>query len=155
MGMSFSAKGSIFILRVVLGWLMFYAGITKMLDPNWTAANYIASTATFEGFYNWLISPGVIDVINLLNVWGLTLLGVSLILGIFVRLSSFLGAILMFLYYLPVLDFPYAGSHSFLVDEHIIYIFIFLLFITVDAGKIYGFDDEIKRTALRLFKKKN
>ena len=34
-------KISLFFLRVFLGGLFFYAGITKVLDPSWTAAGYL------------------------------------------------------------------------------------------------------------------
>src|SRR3989338_4979846 len=34
-------KFSLFLLRIAMGWLMFYAGITKILDPNWSAAEYL------------------------------------------------------------------------------------------------------------------
>lgn len=133
-------KLSILILRLALGFLMFYAGITKVMDPSWSAAGYIKSAKAFSPFYNFLLSPSVLPVINFLNEWGLTLLGLSLIFGIFVRLSSVLGIILMILYYLPILKFPYVGDHSYLVDAHIIYSSVLFLFIIFNAGKVFGFD---------------
>jgi len=48
--------------------------------------------------------------------------------------------LLMILYYLPVLSFPYAGEHSFLVDEHIIYITTFLVLFASNAGTVWGLD---------------
>jgi len=62
------------------------------------------------------------------------------LLGIFVRLSSKLGAILMLLYYIPILKFPYVGTHSFLVDEHIIYVFLLLLLGELKAGRYWGLE---------------
>ncbi|MBM2817840.1 MAG: DoxX family protein [Parcubacteria group bacterium] len=138
--MTKSQKFSILILRLSLGFLMFYAGITKVTDPSWSAAGYINGAKAFSPFYNFLLSPSVLPVINFLNEWGLTLLGVSLIFGVFVRLSSVLGIVLMILYYLPILKFPYAGEHSYLVDEHIIYSAALLLLMSFNAGRIFGFD---------------
>jgi thiosulfate dehydrogenase [quinone] large subunit len=134
------SKFSLFLLRVSLGWLMFYAGITKVLDPGWSAAGYLQSAKTFSGFYQWLALPANSGWINFLNEWGLTLLGLSLILGIGVRFSSVLGAALMLLYYFPILEFPYAGAHSYIVDEHIIYALVLVLFAAVRAGRIYGLE---------------
>lgn len=131
-------KASLFLLRLALGWLMFYAGITKVLDPSWSAAGYLKGAATFAGFYQLLLAPQVLPVINFLNAWGLTLLGVSLIVGLGVRLSSVLGAALMLLYYFPVLTFPYIKPHSFLVDEHIVYILVLVYFAAVRAGRTWG-----------------
>lgn len=134
------AKLSIFALRVSLGWIMFYAGITKILDPSWSAVGYIKSAKTFPAFYSWITEPYLINWVNLLNEWGLTLLGIALILGIFTRLSAVLGSLLMFMYYLVALDFPRAGAHSFIIDEHIIYILALILLANVQAGKIWGLE---------------
>ena len=119
---------------------MFYAGITKILNPEWSAAGYLANAKTFAGFYAWLLQPGFLPVINFINEWGLTFLGISLLLGVFVRLSSVLGAVLMLLYYFPVLDFPYL-EHAFLVDDHIIYAAALLFFASVRAGRVWGLDN--------------
>lgn len=123
-----------------MGWLMFYAGITKVLNPNWSAAEYLKGAKLFAGFYNWLLGPSILTAVNFLNEWGLTLLGISLILGIGVRLSSILGAALMLLYYFP-LGFPYPNPHSYIVDEHIIYALILLYFAAIQTGRIYGLEE--------------
>lgn len=130
-------KLSLFILRLSLGFLMFYAGVTKVMDSSWSAAGYIKGAKAFASFYNFLLNPSVLPIINFLNEWGLTLLGVSLIFGIFVRLSSVFGIILMILYYLPILKFPYVGEHSYLVDEHIIYSLVLALLFAFNAGKVF------------------
>ena len=77
-------KITLFLLRLSLGWYMFYAGITKVLDPSWSAEGYLKGAKFLPGFYTWLTSPGILPIVNFVNEWGLTLLGVSLILGIFV-----------------------------------------------------------------------
>lgn len=134
-------KISLFLLRLSMGWFMFYAGITKVIDPTWSAAGYLRGAKTFVEFYQWLVSPGILPIVNFVNEWGLTLLGVSLILGIGVRLSSILGAVLMLLYYFPVLDFPYPNPHSYLVDEHIIYALTLLLLASLRAGRVWGLEN--------------
>ncbi len=138
-------KITFFVLRITMGWYMFYAGITKVLDPSWSAEGYIRGANHFVWFYQWLLHPNILPVINFLNAWGLTLLGISLILGIFVRLSSIFGALLMFLYYLAALNFPYPNEHAYLVDEHIIYIIVLLLFYSFHVGKVWGIDHFIYR----------
>jgi len=130
---------SLFLLRISLGWLMFYAGITKVLHPAWSAEGYLKGAKAFVSFYQFLASPSVLPFINFVNEWGLTLLGVSLILGIGVRLSSVLGAILMLLYYLP-LGFPYPDTHSFIIDDHVIYMFALLLIGSLSAGRVFGLE---------------
>lgn len=132
-------KIALLFLRVVFGWMYLYAGATKIADPAWSAAGYLQTAKTAAWFYQFLLQPNILPFINFVNEWGLLLLGISLILGIFVRVSSILGIALMFLYYLVVLNFPYVG-HSFLVDEHIIYIGILATFAAIGAGRIWGLD---------------
>ena len=135
--------------RITMGWLMFYAGITKVMDPQWTAAGYARSAKTFTGLYEFFASTEQISLINFVNKWGLTLLGISLILGIGVRLSSSLGAILMIFYYLPALQFPYVGEHSYIVDEHIIYALLMIYFAIVRAGRYWGLEKWFSDTLLK------
>lgn len=132
---------TLFFLRIVLGWLFFYAGITKLLNPGWSAASYLKGAKTFTLFYQWLLQPQMLPITNVVNEWGLTLLGLSLIFGIFVRLSSILGAVLMLLYYFPILNFPYPNKNSLLVDQHIVYASALLLLGSLKAGRIFGLEE--------------
>lgn len=133
-------KIALLLLRIAIGWIMFYSGITKILNPDWSSIGYLENAKTFEGLYAWLAQTNILPIINFVNEWALLLLGVSLILGIFVRLSSLLGTVLMLLYYLPGLTFPYIEPHSFIIDEHIIYILVMLVFVATKAGRMWGLD---------------
>ncbi len=139
--MNQTQKTTLLLLRVSIGWLFFYAGITKVLNPNWSAAGYLNNAKTFTDFYHWLASPSVIHYTNFFNEWGLTLIGAALILGIFVRLSSTLGALMMALYYFPVLVFPKVGANAYIVDDHIIYALVLLFLGAVRAGRYFGLEN--------------
>lgn len=115
-----------------------YAGITKVIDPNWSAGGYIKGAKTFPWFYDMFLGDNILPVISFLNKWGLLLVGISLLVGLCVRLSSYFGALLMALYYFPILAFPYVGVRSYLVDEHVMYFFVMVVFISFDAGLTYG-----------------
>ncbi len=138
--MSKFQKLSLLALRLGMGWLFFYAGVTKITDPAWSAAGYLKNAKTFTGFYEWLASPAVLPLTNFLNEWGLTIIGAALIIGLFTKLGSWLGAILMVLYYFPVLEFPKVGAHSYIVDEHIIYALAFLVLAAFSAGRFWGLE---------------
>ncbi|MBI4363603.1 MAG: DoxX family membrane protein [Candidatus Doudnabacteria bacterium] len=137
-------KYSLFVLRVSMGWMMLYAGVTKITDPSWSAAGYLTSAKSLSGFFAWFAQPGALPFTNFINEWGLTLLGLSLILGIGVRLSAWLGFVLMLLYYFPILDFPYPNAHSYIVDEHLIYAFALLILGAFKTGNIWGLDPKLK-----------
>jgi thiosulfate dehydrogenase [quinone] large subunit len=143
--MSQAQKISLCLLRLSIGWLLFYAGLTKIMDGNWSAVGYLAGANTAAGFYAWLGSSSLLPIVNFLNSWGVLLLGTALILGLFVRLSAALGVLLMLLYYLPVLNFPYAGTHSFLVDEHIIYALALIVLGAFNAGQAWGLETRCSR----------
>lgn len=138
-------KISLFVLRVSMGWLMFYAGIVKILNPEWSAMGYMKGAKTFSGLYQWLSQPDILPIINLINSWGLTLLGISLLLGALVRISAPLGALLMLLYYFPVLKFPYIGNHGFLIDDHIIYALVLVFLAAIKSGELWGLDKYLNK----------
>lgn len=136
-------KALLAILRITIGWLFFHAGIVKVLNANWSAGGFLNNAKNFEGFFHWLASPALLPVTNFVNEWALTLLGVSLILGLFVRVSAPLGALLMLFYYLP-LDFPKPDMNSYIVDEHIVYALVLLYLAAANAGKFWGLDDKVR-----------
>ena len=143
--MSKLQKITLFLLRVSLGWIFFYAGLTKIIDPKWSAGGFLANAGTFPSFYAWLARPEMLPIVNFLNEWGLLLIGISLIFGIFVRFSSFFGAVIMILYYFAHLKFPYPDPNSLLVDSHIIYALVLLYLASVRAGKVWGLDGYFRR----------
>jgi thiosulfate dehydrogenase [quinone] large subunit len=133
------------LLRVAIGWIFLYAGITKVLNPDWSAAFYIKDAKTFSWLFDFLASDQILPITNILNEWGLTIIGACLILGVFTRIAGYAGAVMMILYYLPILDFPKVGEHSYLVDEHIIYALVLIFLATVQAGRHLGIDGIFKK----------
>ncbi len=112
------------ILRVAIGWHFLYEGISKIVQGNWTSAGYLRNTAGFlSGFYHSIASsPVVLQVTDLLNMWGLVIIGLALFIGLFSRLASLFGALLLILYYFayPPFGNPMLNSadgHLFIVDK--------------------------------------
>lgn len=142
--MNYTGRLSLFIMRVALGWFYLYAGITKVINPNWDASFYLKGAKIGAGFYSMLLSPGVLPIVNFVNAWGLTLLGVSLIIGLLVRYSAPLGMVLMALYYIP-LGIIHPDAHSMVVDDHIIYITALFVLFSTHAGRYWGLDGRRSR----------
>lgn len=138
-------KMAVFLSRVGLGVLFFYAGIVKVLNPAWSAAGYLNSAKTFPDLYQWFASADNIGWVNFTNEWGLTLVGLALITGLLVRWASFGGILIMILYYFPIMQFPHVGANSWMVDEHIIFITVFLTLIASNAGTFWGLDSWLKK----------
>lgn len=135
----------IVLLRVVLGWFFLYAGYSKFASGAFSAAGFLKGAQTFPGLYAWFASPENLVWVNPLNMYGQILIGIALILGVGVRFASIAGALMMLLYYFPSLDFPKAGDHGFLVDDHIIYIAAFLVLAAVRAGRTMGLEATVER----------
>lgn len=131
-------------LRISLGAYFFYAGVSKVINPDWSAAGYLKNAETFPSLYSWLASSDILPLTNILNEWGLTLIGISLMLGLFTRLGALAGVVLMVLYYFPALSFPQVGEHAYIVDDHIIFIFALLLLTVLAAGRTWGIDGLLK-----------
>lgn len=101
------------MLRVAVGWHFLYEGITKLLNPNWSSLGYLMdSGGLFEGIFQSMAGiPTLLNVVDILNVWGLVLIGAGLVLGLFTRLATVAGMILLAFYYLshpPILGVTYA-----------------------------------------------
>jgi thiosulfate dehydrogenase [quinone] large subunit len=133
-------------LRLVMGWTLFYAGITKVLDPEWSAGGFllhgIPEANPFTGVWTtmandwlWLVDP--------LNAWGLTLVGLALIVGVAVRWSAFWGAVMMLFYW--VASFPL--DHAILIDDHVVYALLLFGLGAFGAGRILGLDQYVEVTA--------
>lgn len=97
------------LIRIFIGWHFLYEGLVKLVNPNWSAAPLLLeSTWIFSDFFKSLaLNPNLITVVNLLNTWGLILIGFGLFLGLFTRISAISGAILLTLYYF--VQPPFAG----------------------------------------------
>jgi len=137
-------KFSLTFLRVSLGGFFLYAGVSKILNSDWSAVGFLTNAKTFPELYAWFALPANIGWVNLANEWGLALIGVSLIIGLWVKWSSLAGIAMMLLYYFPSLDFPYAGEHGFIIDDHIIYIAALLTLLIFKAGRFWGLDGRLR-----------
>ncbi|HJZ40379.1 MAG TPA: DoxX family membrane protein, partial [Bacteroidales bacterium] len=96
------------ITRMLLGWHLFYEGLVKVTNPDWTSAPYLANSRwIFSGIFNHMASsPGIMQVVDFMNAWGLTLAGLALLLGVFIRISCLGGSLLLLFYYLAYPPIP-------------------------------------------------
>jgi thiosulfate dehydrogenase [quinone] large subunit len=98
---------AITVLRILVGWHFFYEGLTKLTAPSWTAAGYLkqARGPFGEMFRGIAADPNMLANADLVTMWGLTIVGLLLILGLFTRLASIagIGFILLFYFATPPL----------------------------------------------------
>ena len=104
-------------LRFLIGWHFLYEGISKLLNPYWSSAAYLLDSKwIFSGLANTIVSnPNLLTISDYINMWGLTLVGVSLIFGIYSRYGSLIGMGFIMLYYLfapPLVGLEYGKPNE-------------------------------------------
>ncbi len=99
-------------LRLLIGWHFLYEGLAKLANPYWTSAEYLDQAAWLfqKQFVALAASPTGVTVVDFLNEWGLTLIGLGLIVGLFTRAATVAGIVLLLLYYIAAP--PLAGISS-------------------------------------------
>jgi hypothetical protein len=90
-------------------------------------------------------NPFVLKAVDLLNVWGLLLIGSALILGVFTRFACFTGAFLLGLYYIANPPFGAYGfgiteGHYLFVNKTLIEMGVLLLLGLFPADALIGID---------------
>ncbi len=143
-----SAYWGLTLLRVVIGWHLLYEGLSKLFTPGWTAYNYLAMAKwILADLFHWIAAtPPALATVDLLNIWGLILIGMALMLGLFSRVASLGGVLLLGLHYVahPALvgmDFgvPQEGSYLW-IDKNIVELFALVLFSLIPGKALWGID---------------
>jgi uncharacterized membrane protein YphA (DoxX/SURF4 family) len=141
------------LLRILIGWHFLYEGISKLMSPGWTSKYFLlGSKWIFAGLFHWMASSQtVINVVDFLNIWGLTLIGLSLFIGLFVRWSSIAGAMLLFFYfaaYPPIFGYTFGvvaeGNYQW-VDKNLIELIMLVMLASLPADFLFGADRWLKR----------
>jgi thiosulfate dehydrogenase [quinone] large subunit len=142
------------ILRVAIGWHFLYEGGVKILNSHWTAKSYLLDSGGFmKSFFEFIAAnPNLLSISDFANAWGLALIGLSLLLGIFTRYSSIAGIVLLLLYYLshpafPGIEyiFPSDGSY-FIINKTLVELFALLVVFAFPTSHIFGLQRLIKST---------
>ncbi len=139
---------TLFVLRTVIGWHFLYEGLVKVSTPSWSAYAYLINSKwIFAGFFNWIAeTPAVLRVVDLLNVWGLVIIGLLLFFGIFTRAAAIMGISLLSFYYLATppfigMDFGVTTEgHYLIVNKNLIELVALIVFVVIPPNTIYGLD---------------
>lgn len=138
------AKGFIILcllLRFSMAILLLYAGWTKWIAPDWSAAGYLKFAS--GPFALWFQSLAGNPLVDALVVYGELAIGFAFLFGFLIKPAAFFNIILMLLFY--VSGWKMNTSHG-PVEEHIIYALVSGLFFFGEFGHWYGLDYFISRT---------
>jgi len=145
-----------FFLRLVMGWTFLWGFLDKLFglgrttapDTSWFSGasptdGFLANATSgpFADVYHQLVGNSVVEWLFMI---GLLCLGVSLILGIGLRLTALFGSLLMLLMWSAVLP----PEHNPVVDEHIVYMLVLIGLAFNRAGHVWGLGTWCADTAL-------
>lgn len=142
-------------LRIVMGLMFIWPFFDKLIglgfstpgSKSWlngtspTLGFLKSASGPFAGLYQGMAGHPVVDFLFMM---GLLLIGLALIFGIGIKVASWSGVLLMVLMWsshLPPQQNP-------IIDDHIVYLFVFLGFYYSNAGHYLGLGKWWSQTAL-------
>ncbi len=139
--MSASYHRFLLVLRLLMAWTFIYAASHQAFDANFTIVKFLNSTKTFHALFTVFTGPAIAPVVSFMVAWGHLLIGLSLLVGLFTRLSAAFGILLLMMYWMAHMDWPYIENHNnFIVDFHVVYSAVLGMLITERAGRVFGLD---------------
>ena len=144
----FTQKMVLLKLRFVMAFIFLWAFFDKLLGLGFATAPeraWLAGGSPTTGFltnsphgafadlFNSLAGSGLVDWLFMM---GLLFVGITLTLGIMVKLGSFSGILMMILMYLAVGLPP---ENNPVIDDHVIYALVMGMFMFSTPGKYFGF----------------
>ncbi len=135
-------------LRLLIGWHFLYEGLTKLINPYWSSAGYLLESQwLFSSLLKSIVaSPIALKIVDLLNIWGLILIGIGLIAGLFTRISTIIGIILLAFYYIsnpPLMgltsSLPKEGNYL-IVNKTLIELAAMVVLLVFSTGHLVGLD---------------
>lgn len=148
----------VLLLRILIGWHFLYEGIIKLLDPTWSAASYLLySDWIFSGVFHAMAENAtVLSIVNFCNIWGLILIGLALMFGLFTRLASIAGACLLLLYYVANPPFTLPDSMKegtyMIIDKNLIEMIALIILAYLPSISLVDWNT-VKKLAAKLSRK--
>jgi thiosulfate dehydrogenase [quinone] large subunit len=139
---------AITLMRIVVGWHFLYEGIAKLTAPSWSAVSYLKQArGPFAPLFKGLASdPNSLANAEWITMWGLTLVGLLLVLGLLTRLASVAGIGFILLFYFanpPFVGYFYAlpseGSYL-IVNKNLVELCALLVVLVTGSGRFAGLD---------------
>lgn len=131
------------ILRLVIGYHFLYEGVDKLLDPTWTAGSFLfQANWLFQDIFHFIAeTPAVLKIIDVMNIYGLILIGIGLILGLWSKTAAYFGALLLLFYYIAIPPFM---NYQLFIDKNIVELLALLIIALFNTSEIIGIDRIVK-----------
>jgi thiosulfate dehydrogenase [quinone] large subunit len=144
------------VMRTLIGWHFLYEGFSKVWWPSWTragvplghwsSAGYLrASAGPLAGFFKGFADASWLPWLDLAIAWGLVLVGLGLMLGLYTQLACAGGLALLCVFYVSYLPTSGAmepgaeGSYLF-VNKNLVEAAAVAVLLAFRTGRIAGLD---------------
>lgn len=143
---STAERNLVLVFRLLMAWTFLYAASHQVFVANFSVAGFLNSTKTFHDVFAVFTAPTIAPVVSFLVAWGHLLIGLSLLVGLMVRVSAAFGIALLLMYWTAHMDFPYIeNKNNFIIDFHIVYSTVMVYLIVKRAGHVFGLDGVVER----------
>jgi thiosulfate dehydrogenase (quinone) large subunit len=142
-------KPLIVFFRLTMAWTFLYAASHQVFDPNFTVVGFLKTTKTFHELFSVFTTPTMAPITTFFVEYGHLLIGLSLLVGLMVRVSASFGVLLMLIYWMAHMDWPYIeNKNNFIIDYHIVYAGVLIYLIAMRAGHVWGLDGWAEKSSL-------
>jgi len=135
------------LMRVTIGWHFLYEGYVKIISTGWSAAGYLhAAPGPFAGLFEFVVDHAwMVKFADFVMLYGLTAIGLCLILGFFTRIAALGAAGLLLLFYIsnpPLIGVQFMpGEGSYLiVNKNLVELTAAMVLVVFPSGLFWGLD---------------
>src|SRR3954452_18915274 len=112
----------IFILRMLMAWTFIYAASHQAFVADFSIVGFLNHTKTFHDVFVVFTAPTIAPVVSFMVAWGHLLIGLSLLFGFMVRVSTPFGIALLLMYWMAHMDWQLnKKKNNFIFNYHIFY----------------------------------
>jgi thiosulfate dehydrogenase [quinone] large subunit len=141
MSYSTTEKAIILYLRFLMAWTFLYAASHQVFVPSFTVVGFLKTTKTFHDQFAFFTTPTMAPITTFLVEYGHLLIGLSLLTGLMVRVSAAFGVVLMGIYWMAHMEWPFVeNTNNLIFDYHAVYAGVLVYLIYKRAGHVFGLD---------------
>jgi len=134
-------KYLVVFFRRTMAWTFLYAASHQVFVPSFSVVGFLSHTKTFHDVFVVFTTPTMAPITTFLVEYGHLLIGLSLLVGLMVRVSASFGVLLMAIYWFAHMDWPFIeNTNNFIVDYHVVYAGVLVYLIVKKAGHVWGLD---------------
>src|ERR1700730_15168793 len=134
-------KSLVLYFRFLMVWTFLYAASHQVFVPSFSVVGFLSHTKTFHSLFVVFTTPAMAPITTFPVEYGHLLIGLSLLTGLMVRVSASFGVLLMGIYWMAHMDWPFIeNTNNLIVDYHLVYAGVLVFLIVKRAGHVWGLD---------------